>query len=139
MGSEERLSDIERRHFRWDHAQAGAWIVKTWNFSEEMICYIGAHNLAFDKIKECELDDTIVLPVAMSSVAPSILNPDSVRMETFVDTERFFGTCYKASNWRYLGQTTGRGKNDQTHQQNRSLKAVWGYPLVKNFKELLRR
>jgi hypothetical protein len=60
-------------------------------------------------------------------------------LETFVDTERFSGTCYKASNWIYLGNTTGRGKNDQTNKQNRSLKAVWGYPLVNNFRELLQK
>jgi len=58
-------------------------------------------------------------------------------LETFVDTERFSGTCYKAANWLYLGNTTGRGKNDQTHKQNRSLKAVWCYPLVKDFRKLL--
>jgi hypothetical protein len=55
-------------------------------------------------------------------------------LETFVDTERFRGTCYKAANWIYLGKTTGRGKDDQTHKPNRSLKAVWGYPLSKNFR-----
>lgn len=59
-------------------------------------------------------------------------------LETFVDTERFKGTCYKAANWRYLGLTTGRGKNDQTRKANRSIKAVWGYPLSKNFQEALR-
>jgi len=58
-------------------------------------------------------------------------------LETFVDTERFKGTCYRAANWTYLGKTTGRGKNDQTGKANRSIKAVWGYPLTKNFKELL--
>jgi hypothetical protein len=59
-------------------------------------------------------------------------------LETFVDTtEGFKGTCYKAANWIYLGDTTGRGKNDQTHKPNRSIKAVWGYPLSKNFRELL--
>jgi hypothetical protein len=56
-------------------------------------------------------------------------------LETFVDTERFHGTCYKAANWCFLGHTTGRGKNDQTFKQNRSIKAVWGYPLVKDFRE----
>lgn len=55
-------------------------------------------------------------------------------LETFVDTERFAGTCYKAANWRYLGDTTGRGKTDRSHKQTRSIKAVWGYPLVKNFR-----
>ena len=58
-------------------------------------------------------------------------------LETFVDTERFKGTCYKAANWIYLGKTTGRGKDDQTHKVNRSIKAVWGYPLSKNFREIL--
>jgi len=59
-------------------------------------------------------------------------------LETFIDTERFRGTCYRAANWIYLGDTTGRGKNDQTHKANRSIKAVLGYPLSKNFQELLR-
>jgi len=58
-------------------------------------------------------------------------------LETFVDTERFKGTCYKAANWIYLGKTTGRGKNDHTGKPNRSLKAVYGYPLVKDFREKL--
>ena len=58
-------------------------------------------------------------------------------LETFVDTERFKGTCYKAANWKYLGLTTGRGKNDKTNKSNRSLKAVWGYPLDKGFREKL--
>jgi hypothetical protein len=58
-------------------------------------------------------------------------------LETFVDTQRFRGTCYKAANWIYLGKTTGRGKDDQTHKPNRSIKAVWGYPLSKNFRSLM--
>ena len=57
--------------------------------------------------------------------------------ETFVDVEWFKGTCYKAANWLYLGQTTGRGKNDQTHKPNRSIKAVWGDPLCRDFRDRL--
>lgn len=60
-------------------------------------------------------------------------------LETFVDTERFRGTCYQAANWLHLGLTTGRGKNDQTMKANRSIKAVWGYPLIRNFREMLCR
>jgi len=55
-------------------------------------------------------------------------------LETFVDQERFKGTSYLAANWIYLGQTTGRGKNDQTGRANRSLKAVLGYPLSSDFR-----
>jgi hypothetical protein len=58
-------------------------------------------------------------------------------LETFVDTEKFKGTCYKAANWVYLGKTTGRGKLDQTNKENRSLKSVWGYSLAKDFRRLL--
>lgn len=58
-------------------------------------------------------------------------------LETFIDTEKFKGTCYKAANWIYLGDTTGRGKNDQTHKVNRSIKAVWGYPLSVDYREVL--
>ena len=58
-------------------------------------------------------------------------------LETFVDTELFRGTCYRAANWIYLGDTTGRGKNDNTNKPNRSIKAVLGYPLVKDFRHKL--
>ena len=58
-------------------------------------------------------------------------------LETCVDKERFEGTCYKAANWRYLGDNTGRGKNDHTHRVNRSIKAVWGLPLTSEFRTLL--
>jgi hypothetical protein len=44
--------------------------------------------------------------------------------ETFIDPERFRGTCYRAANWVLLGRTTGRGKDDQTHRPNRSIKEV---------------
>jgi hypothetical protein len=60
-------------------------------------------------------------------------------LETFVDPERFKGTCYRAANWLSLGRTTGRGKDDQTHRANRSLKDVLCYPLVEDFRERLSR
>jgi hypothetical protein len=60
-------------------------------------------------------------------------------LETFVDRERFKGTCYKAANWIVLGKTTGRGNNAPTYAQTRSIKDVLGYPLVKDFREQLGR
>jgi hypothetical protein len=57
--------------------------------------------------------------------------------ETFVDSERFAGTCYRAANWRRLGRTTGRGKDDQTNRPNRSLKEVLGLPLSRHFRQRL--
>jgi hypothetical protein len=58
-------------------------------------------------------------------------------LETFVDPERFRGTCYRAANWVLLGRTTGRGKDDQTNRPNRSIKEVLGYPLTPRFRQLL--
>jgi Druantia protein DruA len=58
-------------------------------------------------------------------------------LETFVDPQRFRGTCYRAANWIYLGDTTGRGKDAPTHKPNRPLKQVLGYPLVKDFRRRL--
>jgi len=58
-------------------------------------------------------------------------------LETFVDRTRFNGISYQAANWLYLGQTTGRGRLDATHRQNRSRKEVYGYPLCKNFRGYL--
>jgi hypothetical protein len=58
-------------------------------------------------------------------------------LETFVDTERYLGTCYKADNWLYVGQTTGQGKLSKSGQALLSKKAVYVYPLTKNFRREL--
>jgi hypothetical protein len=59
--------------------------------------------------------------------------------ETFVDPTRHRGTCYRAANWALMGRTTGRGKADQTRKANRSIKDVWGLPLIEDFRERLLR
>lgn len=58
-------------------------------------------------------------------------------LETFTDPQRHAGTCYRAANWQYLGMTTGRGKNDQTNRPNRPPKALWCYPLCRDFRSLM--
>ena len=57
--------------------------------------------------------------------------------ETFIDSGRFRGTCYRAANWKFLGKTTGRGKDDQTYKPNRPIKEILGLPLTRRFRELL--
>jgi len=61
-----------------------------------------------------------------------------VLLETFVEKARFQGTCYKAANWIYLGETKGRGKLGQAGKQSVPIKDLWVYPLEKQFKDLLR-
>jgi hypothetical protein len=58
-------------------------------------------------------------------------------LETFVDPERFAGTCYRAANWMVVGKTTGRGKDSNSDRPNRSLKLVLVLPLDRRFRELL--
>lgn len=60
-----------------------------------------------------------------------------VLVETFVETSRFRGTCYKAANWIYLGQTQGRGKLDVLHKARLPHKSIWVYPLLKDFRRKL--
>lgn len=55
-------------------------------------------------------------------------------LETFIDPQRFRGTCYRAANWIVMGSTTGRGKDDIQHRgPNRPIKQVLGYPLCPDF------
>ena len=58
-------------------------------------------------------------------------------LETFIDPQRFAGTCYRAANWQVMGLTTGRGKDAPTRAVNRSIKQVLGYALVKDFRQRL--
>jgi hypothetical protein len=58
-------------------------------------------------------------------------------LETFVDRDRYAGTCYRAANWRCLGQTTGRGIKDKAHKVTLSIKDVLGYPLCRDFRRRL--
>ncbi len=66
-----------------------------------------------------------------------VYNHPILWLETFVDTERFAGTCYKAANWTMLGLTSGRGKYNKTQKQLTSIKAMYGYPLVRDYRDKL--
>ena len=57
-------------------------------------------------------------------------------LETFVD-EQFAGTVYKAANWCFVGKTAGRGRDDYHKQYLLTVKSMYLYPLVKNYRKLL--
>jgi len=58
-------------------------------------------------------------------------------LETFVQKDRFNGTCYRAANWLYLGQTQGRGKLDRYNEYLLPIKNIFVYPLQKSFRLIL--
>jgi len=61
-----------------------------------------------------------------------------VLLETLVDAQRFRGTCYRASNWIHIGQTTGRGRMDREHENHgRAIKDIYVYPLVRDARQRL--
>jgi len=60
-----------------------------------------------------------------------------VLLETFVECDRFRGTCYKAANWIHVGITKGRGKLDVKKQYALPKKDILLYPLVKKFRDSL--
>ena len=60
-----------------------------------------------------------------------------VLLETFVEKQRFTGTCYKAANWQHLGDTQGRGKLDILHRNAQPIKSIWIYPLTRDFQRQL--
>jgi hypothetical protein len=60
-----------------------------------------------------------------------------VLLETFVDLEQYRGTSYKAANWICLGETKGRGRQDRHKEYGLSRKAIYLYPLQKDFRAVL--
>jgi len=59
--------------------------------------------------------------------------------ETFVDNARFEGICYKAANWKYVGQTKGSAKKGNSYHYHGQSKAIYLYPLHRHFRRFLRR
>lgn len=59
-------------------------------------------------------------------------------LETFVECERFRGVCYQAANWRRVGQTKGRTRNDRYTSIRAPIKDVYLYPLTPDFRQVLK-
>jgi hypothetical protein len=57
--------------------------------------------------------------------------------ETFVERDRFAGTCYQAANWQCVGQSCGRSRGDREHRLQVPIKDIYLYPLRSDFRRLL--
>jgi len=60
-----------------------------------------------------------------------------VLIETFVDTTKYSGTCYRAANWQYLGKTKGRGRFDPKHECKQTIKDIYVYPIESDWRYIL--
>ncbi|MCR6546589.1 IS701 family transposase [Dehalobacterium formicoaceticum] len=68
---------------------------------------------------------------------PLLYGVEPYLLETFVDQDKYKGTCYRAANWHYVGETSGFGKVGITYQYHGNKKGVYLYPLKKNYKQLM--
>ena len=74
---------------------------------------------------------------ALISDWPQVFGEELVLLETFVDGSRFRGTCYRADNWLYLGETKGSAKRGASYHHHGLAKAVFVYPLWHDFRRRL--
>ncbi len=60
-------------------------------------------------------------------------------LETFVERDRFAGTCYQAANWIRVGQTKGRTRQDAPDGQRHQvpIKDIYLFPLHRRFSQRL--
>ena len=120
------------RYIGWTHEQRRRQLHRIVNNARFLILpWIRSHNLASMLLAQAARQ----LPDHWQAV----YGYRPVLLETFVETPRFQGTCYKAANWRCLGQTKGRGKLGPAGKQSVPIKDLWVYPLDRRFRETLTR
>ena len=60
-----------------------------------------------------------------------------VLLETYVDRQRFRGTCYRAAGWMHVGTTTGRSRNDRHKTLSVPVKDIYLRALCPDFRRRL--
>ncbi|WP_338115615.1 DUF4338 domain-containing protein [Thiococcus pfennigii] len=114
----------------WDHPTREAHLGRVLNNARFLILpWVQVKNLA-----------SRVLALAAARVVvdfPARYGEPLALLETFVEAPRYRGTCYRAANWRYLGETRGRGKLDRHRRAALPRKAVFVLPLREDFRRLL--
>jgi hypothetical protein len=81
-----------------------------------------------------------VLGMSMATIADDFEQQYGYRpllIESFVDTERYSGTCYQAANWLAIGKTKGRGRQDRYCESTLSRKTIYMYVLETPFRKQL--
>jgi HD-like signal output (HDOD) protein len=133
--SRSRLSELEREHFGWDHSQAGAWMAKHWNFSEELTTLIGTHSMPISKCQEMQLQNTLAAPIVVSMLLPSILKPSLPRSLYMVKVAvEFFNIRY--IDFMKIFREAAQGLEDVQHIFIKKPRDI--SPLVEDIQEAVR-
>lgn len=120
-----------RDHFiGWDHQQRQRNLHRVINNARFLILpWVQSRNLASMILGQAAK----ILPEQWQTV----YGYRPLLLETFVEKDRFQGTCYQAANWIYLGQTQGRGKLGPAGKQSVPIKDLWIFPLDRHFQDRL--
>ena len=112
----------------WDHAQRKDYLHRV----------IGMSRFLIRKSVNCQNLASMVLGMVMKALPDDFENKYNFRpwlVESFVDTAHFDGACYKASNWKLLGKSCGRGRQDRKKEASLSHKDIYIYPLIDDFRD----
>ncbi|MFP4028477.1 MAG: Druantia anti-phage system protein DruA, partial [Candidatus Brocadiia bacterium] len=114
----------------WTHSQRKANLPLITNNARFLILpWVRSHNLASRILS--------TVSKRLSSDWQERYGQKPVLLETFVEKQRFEGTCYKAANWVEVGETKGRGKLDSEHKNAVPIKKIFLYPLTQDFRQAL--
>ena len=119
---------------------------RIWNEFVDRYHYLGHKNLPGAQLRYF-VHARDGLPLALLAQLERCLPADwhsrynlrPVLLETFCQTPRFRGTCYRAANWIHLGPTLGRGKLDTHNQYALPIKDIFVKPLCADWKAVLNR
>ena len=121
----------ERDHWiGWDHSTRQAHLHRL----------IGLSRFLIRALVQCRNLASHVLGMALRQLPEDIERRYGYRpwlVETFVETDRFSGTCFRAANWKEIGQTRGRGRQDRENRCAETRKAIYLYPLEADFRARL--
>jgi hypothetical protein len=124
-----QLKDRDR-WIGWDGAGRRAHLHRIVGLSRFLIRpMVACHNLA-----------SRVLGMALRQLPEDVESRYGYRpwlVETFVESARYRGTCYRAANWIEVGQTQGRGRQDRYNRCTETRKSIFLYPLAADFRTRL--
>jgi hypothetical protein len=116
----------------WSPAQRQARLARVVNNDRFLLLpWVAVPNLASFVLSRCVR--------RLRSDWRGVYQQDLVLVETFIEKERFRGSCYAAANWTCVGESSGRGRNDRFHQESLPIKTHWLYALRPDFRQLLCR
>ncbi len=110
-----------------------------WNKEErqaQLHTIVGMSRFLIRPSVNCKNLASKVLGMSMATIADDFEQQYGYRpllVESFVDTERYSGTCYQAANWLAIGKTKGRGRQDRYCESTLSRKTIYMYPIEAQF------